>query len=186
MKDTENKRIKELNEWLKKKPKLIDETKYFKMDANLCNYNEWELALKEFKCIRKNEMSKDEIRINMFWAEYKNGGWHIPGIIASPDTFSSESETHKLHLNMKFERKSLRDVFFLMIYEEDNPMLLDAHDPIGLIAFFQNQTFKVYSGDMNQLKIPVSHSYNGEHNIKFDADSKGEYEIFLEVNTHNN
>ncbi len=119
----------------------------------------------------------------MFWVENKQGKLHIPGIMILSDDFSSEGEVHKLDINLMFDKKNILDIFFLMMYEEDNPMLLDFHDPIGLIAFYQNQQFAVYSGNYNQPELPKFYSFNNEHEIKLDSGSNGEYHILLNVKT---
>ncbi len=141
-------------------------------------YPECTLNIKQLKCIKKNEISKDEIKIAMFWAENSTQeDIVIPGVISVRHDFGKVGDIYHMKMLFPMADSEPGKVFFIMVFEKDNPELLDPDDPIGLIAFYNNQVIAAYSGNYFNLPKPVTYAnpYNKDMDITLDAGNNGKY-----------
>ncbi len=137
------------------------------------------LLLKSMSCVRKNEISKDEIVILGFWLLENNETISIDGIIHLGNDFTEEGEVFSMNLSIPLGCDSDRATFCFMVYEEDTPILLDPHDPIGLAAFHKNSTVSVYKGDFRVKNDPLAYALtiSESNEIEFDAGDNGCYRL---------
>ncbi|BFM18094.1 hypothetical protein R50073_42770 [Maricurvus nonylphenolicus] len=137
------------------------------------------LQLKSLSCVRKNEASKDEVVILGFWLFEDNDSIVIDGIIHLGNEFSEEGEVFSMNLSIPLTCDSNKATFCFMVYEEDAPILLDPHDPIGLAAFHQNSSVSVYKGDFREEINPLTYALNisKSNEIEFDAGDNGCYRL---------
>ena len=145
------------------------------------------LNLRTLKCIKKNELSKDEITIYMFWLCERSNEVCVEGIIHTGHDFSAAGEVVDLNINVPLNRENASDTFCVLIYEVDMPALLDFHDPIGLASFHQNQGIAVYDGDFRKVEIPrvYSFQYDSMAEVDFDAGLDGNYKLSINIKKDN-
>ena len=164
---------------------LVDSRKYLsspslsisnKLSANI---SEVFLKIKSLSCIRKNELSTDEIVILGFWLLEHNGEINIEGIIHLSHKFSEEGEEFTIGLTIPLIPDRDNATFCFMVYEKDIPILFDQHDPIGLVTFHQNGSTSVYQGDFRSNEHPLTYAFNfsRSNEIELDAGDDGCYRL---------
>jgi len=142
--------------------------------------------LKRLKCLKKNEISKDEIFTVIFQAVSENReSVIIPSIIQIRHDFKKAGDIFDMNIRIPMSDIALDKVFFIMIYEKDNPALFDPDDPIGLIAFYSNGVIAAYSGNFYNFPKPGTYefSYDQDLDITLDAGNDGKYLITIDLST---
>ena len=137
------------------------------------------LNLKSLTCIRKNEITADEIVILCFWLLKKEESTSIEGIIHLGNDFKTEGEVFELGLNIPITRNDNDATFCILVYEGDMPILLDPHDPIGLVTFHQNGGLSVYKGDFRQIQFPLTSPFRFSkiNESEFNTERDGCYRL---------
>ncbi|MCP4112608.1 MAG: hypothetical protein GY749_44965 [Desulfobacteraceae bacterium] len=147
-------------------------------------YPECTLNIKQLECVKKHEISKDEIKIAMFWAENSaREGLVIPGVISVRHDFEKVGDIYSMNMYIPMADSEPGKVFFIMVFEKDNPELLDQDDPIGLIAFHSNQVIAAYSGSYINLPKPstCANPYNKNLDITLNAGNNGKYCLMVNI-----
>jgi len=141
------------------------------------------LNLKSLTCIRKNEVSADEIAILCFWLVNKDDAITIEGIIHQVNKFKKEGEVYELGLNIPIIPNNNQATFCLMIYEEDIPILFDPHDLLGLVTFHQNGGIAVYKGDFRKTQSFLTRpfKFSKVNEFEFGAESNGSYRLKYKI-----
>lgn len=128
-----------------------------KLPENIAEVN---LNLDSLSCVRKNEISADEITILGFWLIGRDDEVSIEGVILTGSKFKSAGDRFDVNLCIPIIPNAESATFCFMVYEEDAPILLDSHDPIGLVTFHQNAGINVYSGDFRAVDNPRSFAFD--------------------------
>ncbi len=137
------------------------------------------LNIKSLSCIRKNEISDDEIVILMYWLCGSDQEVSIEGVIHLGHDYKTEGDRYDININIDLAQNGEKDTFCIMVYEEDMPILLDPHDPIGMVTFHKNQGISVYKGDFRNVTSPMTYAYtyNTPNQIDLDAEADGCYRL---------
>ena len=170
---------KQIEKWLVNPEKFLSQPSLSRANILSENISEVFLNLESLTCIRKNELSADEIVILSFWITPQGENAVIEGIIRTRSNYKDVGEQYELNMSIPMIPMVDGAVFCFMVYEEDMPVLLDPHDPIGMVAFHQNGSISIYAGDFRQIETPLTYPFNfkSSQEIELDANSDGCYRL---------
>lgn len=141
-----------------------------------CSGESYVLTLKSIKCVRKNEISHDEIKLHLFWVSQDGS---ISRMFDAAYLFKEEGDKQEICTDMELNYSAQNNILCLVIYEEDTPALLDQHDLIGVVAFFPRLQVIAFGGNNIKQSKPVRQNLkpNKLKEITLDAISKGRYRV---------
>ena len=136
------------------------------------------LHILSLTCDRKNELSADEILLELIWVSPEGVA---SGAIEKGLRFKRTSEKQSVDLTVQLGPLANGQVLVVLVSEEDSPPL-DPDDPIGAISFFPNQRFAVFEGDFTKPATPMSEpfKYLGESTLTLDAGRGGRYSLTVQ------
>ena len=136
------------------------------------------LHISSLTCERKNEVSADEILLELIWVSPEG---EASGAVGKGLRFKRANETQPVDLTVELGPLSNGQVLVVLVYEEDSPPL-DPDDRIGAISFFPNQRFAVFEGDFTKPATPMSEPFNylGESTLTLDAGRDGRYSLTIQ------
>jgi len=137
------------------------------------------LQIESLQCVRKNELSKDEISLLLLWSTTEG---QVSGLVTREFEFSRADEVQPVKFELQLDRLSNGEVLILLLYERDAPPM-DPHDPIGAISIFPNETYAVFIGDFRKPSHPepIRLSTGRPFEVLLDAGRNGAYQLALHV-----
>lgn len=136
------------------------------------------LHISSLTCDRKNELSADEILLDLIWVTPEG---KVSGAVGKGLRFTRTGQKQTVDLTVQLGPLASGQVLVVLVYEEDSPPL-DPHDPIGAISFFPNQRLAVFEGDFTKPATLMSEPFNylGESTLTLDAGSDGRYSLAIQ------
>ena len=137
------------------------------------------LRVESLECVRKNELSKDEISLLFLWS---TTGGELSGLVTRDFEFSGSGEVQPVKSELQLNRLSDGDVLIVLLYERDTPPL-EPHDPIGAISLFPNETYAVFPGDFRKpaRPEPVRLGVGRPFDVLLDAGRDGAYRLTFHI-----
>ncbi len=137
------------------------------------------LHVESLECVRKNELSKDEISLLFLWS---TTGGELSGLVTRDFEFGRSDEVQPVNSELQLDRLSDGNVLIVLLYERDAPPL-DPHDPIGAISIFPNESYAVFPGDFRKPSRPepARLSFGRPFEVLLDAGRNGAYRLALHV-----